>query len=338
VKLNQWRDYLAFAGKLNSAKLVNATLVFGSYLYSRWTGRPRPLGLPMSLSVEPTTACNLRCPECPSGLRSFTRPTGTLKESLFDKVLDEVAAHTVAMTFYFQGEPFIHPGLCSMIRKAHKKGIYTIVSTNGHFLDQEQCEQIVLSGLDRLIVSVDGASQEVYETYRKGGELSRVTSGIERLVETRQRLRSGKPYLILQHIVFRQNEDQLGAIKALATQLKVDKLELKTAQVYDYESGSDLIPETEVYARYQKQESGSYHIKNPLLNHCWKMWQGCVVCWDGRVVPCCFDKDANYQMGNVSQRSLSEIWKSNDYQRFRKRILQDRKGIDICTNCTEGGF
>ncbi len=338
MNANQWKDRLAFASKLNPGKLINAALVFGSYLYSRWTGVPVSKGLPLSLSLEPTTACNLRCPECPSGLRSFTRPTGNLKDTLFDKVLDEVAPHVIAFTFYFQGEPFIHSGLCSMIEKAHKKGLYTIVSTNGHFLDQEQCEEIVRSGLDRLIVSVDGASQEIYETYRKGGQLTQVTSGIERLIQTRARLKSRKPYLILQHIVFKHNEDQLAEIKALASKLKVDKLELKTAQVYDYEEGSELIPETEVYARYQKKESGGFVIKNRLLNHCWKMWQGCVICWDGRVVPCCFDKDARHQMGNVSEERLAVIWRSPDYLKFRQRILENRKGIDICTNCTEGGF
>jgi hypothetical protein len=80
---------------------------------------------------------------------------------------------------------------------------------------------------------------------------------------------------------------------------------LKTAQVYDYKNGNELIPENEQYSRYKKNSDGTYSIKNSLENNCWKLWHSCVITWDGKVVPCCFDKDAQYQLGDLQTHSFS---------------------------------
>ena len=115
----------------------------------------------------------------------------------------------------------------------------------------------------------------------------------------------------------------------------VDEVAFKTAQVYDYENGSGLIPLNNKYSRY-KNEGGRWSIKNKLLNHCWKMWSGCVITWDGKIVPCCFDKDAAHTMGSLQYESFKTIWQSLPYKLFRQSILKSRSEIDICTNCTEG--
>jgi radical SAM protein with 4Fe4S-binding SPASM domain len=81
---------------------------------------------------------------------------------------------------------------------------------------------------------------------------------------------------------------------------------------------------------------GKFEIKNKLLNHCWKMWHSAVITWDGLVVPCCFDKDAEYRMGNVSKSSFKEVWMSEKYLSFRKQLIGSRKNIEMCKNCTEG--
>lgn len=113
-------------------------------------------------------------------------------------------------------------------------------------------------------------------------------------------------------------------------------MKIKTAQIYDFENGHDLIPEQETYSRYKKGASGKYEIKNELLNQCWRMWQGCVITWDGKIVPCCFDKDAKYQLGNLQTERFESIWYSEAYTNFRRSVLKSRNQIDICTNCTEG--
>ncbi len=288
------------------------------------------------MSVEPTTACNLRCPECPSGLRSFSRATGNLKLDYFKSIIDQTHHQLIYLILYFQGEPYLNPRFFDMIDYAQKKRLYTITSTNGHFLDSENARKTVESGLDRLLISIDGATQETYESYRKGGKLSTVLEGVKNLVSWKRELHSKKPYIVFQFLVVKPNEHEIGAIEDLANELGVDELKLKTAQVYDYKKGHALIPENAQYARYIPNEDGEYMLKYKLTDHCWKMWHSAVITWDGQVVPCCFDKDATHSMGHLEQKSFSEIWRDTPYKEFRTKILQGRNTIDICSNCTEG--
>jgi len=137
-------------------------------------------------------------------------------------------------------------------------------------------------------------------------------------------------------VVFKSNEHQVEDVKKLAKEMGADKVRIKTAQIYDFENSQQLIPENNQLSRYKKNGFGKWEIKNPLLNQCWRMWQACVITWDGKVVPCCFDKDAKYKLGDLHQTNFSEIWFSEPYHAFRQSILKSRKEIDICTNCTEG--
>jgi len=330
------KDARNFLSKLTLRRLWNAAKVLASFYVTRRLMRPVQWGRPFTLSFEPTTACNLRCPECPSGLRSFSRATGNLKSDFFRRTIDEVYHDLLYLIFYFQGEPYINPDFLDMVAYARQKGIYTITSTNGHFLNSDNARRTVESGLDRLIISVDGVTQEVYEQYRIGGKLETVLEGARNVVKWKKNLNSVTPHLIFQFLVVRPNEDQIPAIYELAQSIGVDEVKLKTAQIYDYEQGNPLIPLNEKYARYAKQENGTYRLKNELLNHCWKLWHACVITWDGIVAPCCFDKDVAHPLGNLKEQSFDSIWQGEAYQSFRASLLKGRDQIDICTNCTEG--
>ncbi len=334
--LKKLNDNWQFLSKLSLRKAVNILKVTSSYFFSKLTGKAVVWGVPISLSIEPTTSCNLRCPECPSGLRSFTRPTGMLDETIFKKIIDELSSELSYLLFYFQGEPFLHSNFADLVSYASSKGIYTATSTNAHFLDDEQCQSIINAGLDRLIISIDGIDQKSYESYRIGGDLDKVIAGTKNIIKWKKELKSKAPHLIFQFLVVKPNEHQVDALHQLAAELGVDEVRLKTAQIYDYKSGSDLIPENEKYSRYKKQDNGSYKIKNEMSNHCWKLWNSSVMTWDGRVVPCCFDKDASHQMGSMMTDSFRSIWRSKNYFQFRNAVLNSRKSIDICQNCTEG--
>lgn len=322
--------------RVTPRKIWNATKVLSSYYLSRLLQKPIQWGVPFSISIEPTTACNLRCPECPSGLRAFSRPTGNLRSDFFRKTIDELHRDLSFLIFYFQGEPYINPDFLEMVKYASQRGIYTITSTNGHFLNEENARKTIESGLDRLIISVDGSTQEVYEQYRKSGKLEVVLQGARNVVKWKKALKSKTPHLIFQFLVVRPNEHQIPEIYKLAEEIGIDEVKLKTAQIYDYAQGNPLIPNQDRYSRYRKQADGSYRIKNQLLNHCWKLWHACVITWDGVVVPCCFDKDAKYRMGNLQEQSLREVWQQEPYREFRQQLLKGRDKIDICTNCTEG--
>lgn len=331
-----WYDTFNFISKFTPRRLWNTVKVLSSYYVTRWSGKPVQWGMPFTVSFEPTTACNLRCPECPSGLRAFTRDTGNLKADFFRNTVDDFYKDLLYLIFYFQGEPFINPKFLDMVRYARDKGIYTITSTNGHFLDDENARKTIESGLDRLIISVDGTTQEVYEQYRIAGKLDTVLEGARNLVRWKKEMKSKTPHIIFQFLVVKPNEHQIPEIYRLAKEIGVDEVKLKTAQVYDYEHGNPLIPTASRYSRYRVKADGTYEVKNKLLNHCWKLWHSCVITWDGVVVPCCFDKDAIHRLGDLKKQTLKEVWNSKSYWQFRQTLSTGRSAIDICTNCTEG--
>lgn len=293
--------------------------------------------MPVSISFEPTTSCNLRCPECPSGLRAFSRPTGMLKKDFFRETIDQLATELCYLVFYFQGEPYLNPDFLNMVAYASSKKIYTATSTNAHYLNDANAKRTVESGLDRLIISIDGTTQETYQQYRVGGKLSRVLDGAANIVKWKKELNSKTPFIIFQFLVVRHNEHQVAEVQQLAREIGVDQVRLKTAQVYDYQNDpNQLIPTNSKYSRYKKDKQGNMSFRGSNQNHCWRLWHDPVITWDGAVVPCCFDKDAQHKLGNLGEQSFKELWQNENYRAFRTKILDSRKNIDICANCSEG--
>ena len=259
-----------------------------------------------------------------------------LQQDFFQRTIDQLAKRTSYLVFYFQGEPYLNPKFLEMVRYAADKKLYTATSTNAHYLNDVNARRTVESGLDRLIISIDGTTQETYGQYRVGGQLGKVTEGARNVVKWKKALGSKTPHIIFQFLVVKPNEHQTEEVKQLAKAIGADEVRFKTAQLYDYRNGHPLIPETEKYARYKKQPDGTYAIKNAMENHCWRLWHSSVITWDGLVVPCCFDKDASHQLGDLKTTSFESLWKSPAYNNFRASVLRSRAGIDICKNCTEG--
>ncbi|MEO9211243.1 MAG: radical SAM/SPASM domain-containing protein [Ginsengibacter sp.] len=332
-----YNDSVNFIKKLTLRRVWNASKVLSSYYMTRLLNKPVQWGLPISISFEPTTSCNLRCPECPSGLRQFVRPTGMLEKGFFTKTIDEIYKDLIYLIFYFQGEPYLNRDFLEMVKYASSKGIYTATSTNAHYLTDEVAKRTIESGLDRLIISIDGTTQDVYKQYRRGGNLEKVIQGAKNVVKWKKELNSKTPFIFFQFLVVKPNEHQIEDIKKLGAEIGVDEVRFKTAQVYDYENDpNNLIPVNEKYSRYKKGKDGKVKAKNKLANHCWKLWHANVITWDGMVVPCCFDKNATHQLGDLKGQSFKEIWHNKKYKKFRTDITDSRKNIDICANCSEG--
>ena len=330
------KDGINFLSKLTLPRLLNGVGVLGSYYFSKITRKPIQWGMPVSISIEPTTSCNLRCPDCPSGKREFTRPTGMLDSHFFRTTIDALKNELVYLIFYFQGEPYLNPSFLEMVSYASKNGIYTATSTNAHYLNDDNARKTIESGLDRLIISIDGTTQDTYKQYRVGGNLQKVLEGTKNIIEWKKKLKSNTPHIVFQFLVVAPNEHQIKDILQLGKNLGVDEVRLKTAQVYEYENGNPLIPSNKKYTRYHKNRVGKFELKNKLLNHCWKLWHSCVISWDGLVVPCCFDKDAQHRLGDLKETPFKQIWKGKGYDKCRASVLRSRKEIDICSNCSEG--
>ena len=222
------------------------------------------------------------------------------------------------------------------VNYASKNKIYTATSTNAHYLNDENAKKTILSGLDKLIISIDGTTQETYQQYRIGGNLEKVLEGTQNLIRWKKKLKSSTPHILFQFLVVKPNEHQVEDAKKLAKNIGVDEIVFKTAQIYNYQNGSNLIPTIDYYSRYKKIEENNYVLKNKLDNKCWRMWSANVITWDGNVIPCCFDKDATHTFGNLNQLPLNSIKNNQKYNKFRSQVISDRSQIEICKNCTEG--
>jgi radical SAM protein with 4Fe4S-binding SPASM domain len=312
-------------------RTANVLASGSSFLVSSITGVPVISRMPGAVSFELTNNCNLNCPECASGSGRMKRERGFMDIKLYEKVISELRPYLYNINLYFQGEPMMHPGFFSFTGLTGK--IRTVVSTNGHFLTAENSEKLALSGVRRLIVSLDGMDQKVYAEYRRNGDLGKVIEGIKNVAAARDRVNSGMK-LELQFLVSRYNEHQIADAEQFAKEVKAD-LKLKSMQVINSQDKGKWMPSDKRFMRY-KEAGGKYSIRNSMPPRCLRLWLNPVVTWDGKVVPCCFDKDADFVMGDVNIESFRSIWNGNKYHDFRKKILTGRNKTDICRNCTSG--
>ncbi len=312
-------------------KPLNLLLAGCSYLKSISSGNASVSGMPVLLGVELTNNCNLLCPECLSGSGVMTRNRGFMEIDLFEKLLAELRPYLCNINLYFQGESMLHPHFFSFLKSAFN--LHTIISTNGHFLSEENSEKLVLSGLNKLIVSLDGMDQKTYSSYRKNGKVDKVIKGIRNISEIKNKYRSALR-LEIQFLVNSNNEHQIPDIRQFANEVNAS-LKLKSMQIINRERIGNWLPLATKFRRYEKKE-GEYRIKNSMPDKCMKPWFHTVVTWDGKVVPCCFDKDAQHVMGDIKQDSFRDIWDGPKYRIFRRSILSGRQMIGICRNCTSG--
>ena len=318
---------------LTKSRVSNAIRCYWNYALSRM-GLVRISHAPLFVSVEPAAVCQLKCPECPVGRRdggiSESRHTDRLMSvDLFRKVLEEVKEYAHTMQFYFQGEPLLNKDLATMIAEAHEAGLYTIVSTNAQAMTEEMAEALVQAGLSRIIVSMDGLTQATYGAYRIGGDIEKAKAALRYLREAKEQC-GGKTVIELQCLRLKTNEYEWVELKRQYKALGADCLSLKTAQLYNYENGHDLMPSDARYSRYEQGADGSYHRKKRSRG-CLRVWSGVVVTTTGEVLPCCYDKSHAYSYGNIQDAPIAKLFKNEKAMAFRRAAMSEQP--KICQEC-----
>jgi radical SAM protein with 4Fe4S-binding SPASM domain len=254
--------------------------------------------------------------------------------SIFTKTIDELSQSLFSVTLYFQGEPYLHPEFHAMVSYCHKKGLFTYTSSNAQLITSEVAKKTVESGLDKIVISVDGLTQEVYEKYRQGGSLQKVIEAIRYLAYWKKELKSATPVVEAQFIVMKHNEFQVNNVKNTVLSWGADRVAFKSAQI-DFERIEQLVPSQTKFSRYVKAENGGWMLKKKLKNRCWRQWVSAVVAVNGDVLPCCFDKNGEHVFGNIAEKSFFEIWNGGKANNFRRMVNTNRSDISICQNCSE---
>lgn len=295
----------------------------------------RAYGGPVSCAIEPSDICNLRCPLCAAGAGLISRRRGCMSLREFEHIVSGLPRSVRTIYLWGQGEPFLAPDFLGMVEFAAGRGLRTITSTNGHFLDDP--DRIAGSGLDTLIVSLDGADRVNYESYRVGGDFERVVQGIRGVTGAVRRAGRG-PMVELQCVVNRRNENDAERLRALAAETGAHRVVFKTLQAASMKGGADFLPENHGLSRYRKDEAGR-DVPDciPFLgNRCMRMYYSFQVDWEGNVLPCCFDKNSEHVMGNLTEQSFSAVWNAEPYRAFRKTINRKGRIMQMCRDCTEG--
>jgi radical SAM protein with 4Fe4S-binding SPASM domain len=336
---------LAYEG-VPLGKLLNWIRVEASMMVRPAT----PWGQPTHLQVEPSSLCNLRCPAC-RVVTGLGRKGGLMELDLFKKIVDEAREWTYLISLWGWGEPFLNPAVYEMIAYAKSHGVRLISSTNGHFLkDPRKVEELIRSGLDALIVAVDGTTQETYELYRRPGTLDSVLEGVRMLAERKRSLEAELPRINIRFVVMRQNEHEIPAMVELARSCGADMLSLKTMNPLTNDpyildprpqddSNDPFVPTDPRYQRFRYRAGGKTRVRVQ-ENPCRRLWNNPKIHSDGSVCMCTCDVAGRFPMGNVHTESLRQIWMSAPYRQRRRQFRTDWEKMAPCCTCTyayEGG-
>jgi radical SAM protein with 4Fe4S-binding SPASM domain len=325
-------------------KMLNACLVETSLYF-----KPSyPWGMPTHLQVEPSTRCNLRCTLCPVP-RGLKRPQGLMDPEIFRKIIDQTGDFIFTLLLWDWGEPFLNPAIFEMIDYARQKDLRIACSTNGHlFADPAHAERVVGTKLDTLIFAVDGLTQQSYALYRQGGSLDRVFLGIRNVVSQKRKMGSTTPLVNFRFIVMRQNEHEIPLLRQTCRDLGVDVLTLKTLNhclrdPYPDQARVDreeeMLPREARYRRFRSSGSGAGAIRRK-HNPCKQFWNNPCLHWDGSVVPCTFDPEDRFKLGDLKRQSFREVWYGENYRALRREFRQNWGKMELCGECSyayEGG-
>lgn len=285
--------------------------------------------LPYTLQIEPVCGCNLNCPLCPVGNKTLKRKKGHMTLNTFKRTIDQLQDSVAYVYLTNWGEPLINKDIFRMIEYARKKNIFVSLSTNGYFLTEDKIKGILDSGLNFIRISIDGASQKTYLTYRAGSNFEKVKKNIQKLVLERGNKKY--PFIEIQFIIMKHNEHEIPKIKQLAKQLGVDKLSLKTLLIYKKDDIEKYLPTKKEYRRYIITQG---NVKPKKRKKCYLPWLQMVINWNGDVSVCCVDENVNIKMGNINKQTAKEIWNGKKYRAFRKLLLKDPSKIKICSTCS----
>lgn len=336
-------DAATMRRRLTPRKLANLGVSLGEHFL--WQP-PFARGKPIRLIVDPTNHCDLSCPLCPTGQGRDERRRGMMSLEHFDRLIREAAPYLFDIDFYCWGEPLLHRELPQMIRLASRLGVASIVSTHLNRLSPELAEELVDSGLQRLTVSLDGASRDSYRVYRQGGDFDAVLKNVALLAEAKARLRRRRPKIVWQFLVMKHNEHEVDEAKRTYPELGFDALSLRPMrcdlgqelQLDDSEKAArtlGMLPKALRWSRYDAEAGRRLHP----AKRCLFLWTQCVVHPDGAVSPCCGVYEPTHDAGNAFADGLTSVWNNPRYRRLREGVRSRNPGPDSpCQNCVRYGF
>lgn len=308
-----------------------------SNYYQFWAGKTEITGYPFEIIIDPTNICNFRCPLCVTGQNKNARPNGMMPFDDFTRIINEIGKWLYKVRFYSWGEPLLHKDIYNMISYSSKNNIGTEMSTNFYNFSAQNVDNLMDSGLENLIISLDGATKSTYAKYRQGGEFDKIIDNIQTVMSMKKVKKSQFPHVEIQFLVMKNNEHEIEDIKKLANKLGVDRLRIFpiTINVKEPNQVRDWLPNNEKWSRYNYQTLEDKIYKK--RRRCEWLWRSAVINWDGTISPCCVFEGPKADLGSLKGKTFLEVWNNDAYRASRGIFTQNGKNSSpintICTSC-----
>ncbi len=308
--------------------------------FSRSVIKSKLFDWPYLAMIETCNFCNLRCPTCTTPHSRIHRARAMMSFEDYKKIVDNIKNSVSVILPWFSNEPLLNPHLADMVNYAHKNNIYTVISTNAVLLDEKKSRQLLDSGLDEILLCLDGTHKESYEPFRRGADFDRVFQNIKKFCELKRKSGKRKPFVEMQFILTKLNQGEVGEIKKISGELGVDRLRIKSFALSEYAYTKDeigelserFLPDDLRYSakiRYEKR-GDMLEIKSR-KKKCDLASSNMVILADGRAVMCCYDLNGEYSYGNVKEKNLKDFWRAEDVK--RRRMVAEKRGYDLCKVC-----
>ncbi|QCH26959.1 radical SAM/SPASM domain-containing protein [Clostridium tyrobutyricum] len=274
----------------------------------KWSENPKNFiveDAPLHLDIEPTNACNLKCPMCPrtvivnDDIRSKNFTVGIMEFYTFKKIIDEaVQIGVYSIKLNWLGEPLVHPQIVDMVRYAKQKGIIDVMfNTNAALLNEELSKQLIEAGIDKIFFSFDSPFKEKYEQIRVGAKFEDTFNNIKKLIQIRNEMGRTSPLTRVSMVLMENNKDEYD---------EFIKLFKDIVDVVAYVEYREPIASVKDKIDYEKKFA------------CSQLWQRMFISWNGDVVPCCVDSEKEIFINNVNKVSIKNIWNSSKYNNLRE--------------------
>lgn len=302
---------------------------YWSYVFKRESSPAKPL----IFWIEPTNVCNLKCPMCPGTYSPASQKKGFMDIALYKKIIDEISLFSVEYKLLQGGEPLLHPRIAEMVAYGRNKGMYVELDSNGTTLTAELSHQLIQADLNYISFSFDGYDKQTYESIRVNARFEQTIDNIKTFLKIRQGYKKQFPFVRIKSIIqsdSRFTDEKRNAFLALFEGLPVDEFDVQ----HPFSWNNKDVASSSIFAVKQPSRVTTEYAQKHRFHPCPRLWSTLSILWDGTVVPCCADFYGAVVLGNVNEKSITEIWNDVPMLQLRaKNICRQVADIPLCCNC-----
>jgi radical SAM protein with 4Fe4S-binding SPASM domain len=278
---------------------------------------------PSFIWIEPTNYCNLRCIMCPNGTDNVYIEKGFMDIDFFKEIILDIKKYASTIWLALGGESLLHQDFGEMVRFSTHNGINVCLNTNATLLNKDMSHELLYSGIKYISFAFDGFSKTMYEKARRGATFEKTLHNILYFLNLKKISQKKYPYTILSILMLEVEAYNEKEKKTFLKQFDdlIDEVRLREVSTWG--------------STFKDTNDFSYRENTNFAGPCSRLWSSICIAWNGDVLPCIYNMNHEYVVGNVKEKSLKEIWNSPKMIRLRKSMVENNYSdiSPICDNC-----